>query len=70
MAPPMSTKDALAAFAFGAAVCILVLGMLSSALHVRPETYWHKQIIQHGAGRYNPTTAQFEWLTVDTGRAQ
>ena len=50
-------------FLIGVAVTWCFMVMLCGA---SPSWVWHKQIIEHGAGRYNPGTGEFEWLKPDT----
>jgi hypothetical protein len=61
----MPTWAALFAFVIFAALAGLGIGFLAAA---KTTDEWHKEIIKHGAGQYNPTTGVFEWKEWKEGK--
>ncbi len=51
-------KDFTAGLLFGATVSALLTAALCTTL-------WQRSAVAHGAARYNPTTAQFEWIETE-----
>ena len=64
--------DFWAGVALGALASLCVLTGVMAVTDAKPARQWRQQIIEHGAGRYNPVSGEFERINTktDTGRQQ
>lgn len=55
-------NDGVDGFFVGLLTGITLVVLAGLLFGVHSEQMWHREAIEHGAGRYNPTTGEFEWV--------